>query len=153
MTTTSLRDRLSRHIGPCPDEGCECILWRGAKNPKGYGLIREGARGSRMLRVHRVAWELQVGPIPDGLQIDHVKARGCRHRNCVNLAHLEPVTLRENIRRGDVGKWRLAITHCPRNHPYDEVNTYVPPRRNARMCRECDRIRQRMRSGRTYQPA
>jgi hypothetical protein len=105
----------------------------------------------RYVRAHRFAYELVVGPIAEGLQLDHVKARGCEYRHCVNPAHLEPVTQQENIRRGDacrVAAARMADkTHCPQGHPFDEVNTYHD-RRGWRGCRACRRASGRRRSGR-----
>lgn len=80
----------------------DCWLWTGSCQGAGYGLIGDGAGG--LLLAHRVAYELLVGPIPAGRHIDHVKARGCRHRHCVNPAHLEPVTNAENCRRGGLPK-------------------------------------------------
>lgn len=74
----------------------ECWPWLGVILHIGYG--QHGIGGKREL-AHRVAYELAVGPIPAGLQIDHVLARGCIRRDCVNPAHLEPVTARENVRR------------------------------------------------------
>lgn len=67
-----------------------CWLWNGAVNGDGYGNI--GIGDGRTDVVHRVAYRIMVGEIPDGLQLDHVWARGCRHRNCVNPDHLEAVT-------------------------------------------------------------
>jgi hypothetical protein len=101
-----------------------------------------------------LAYELVVGPIPDGLTIDHVKARGCRHRHCVNPAHLEPVTQAENNRRKDeqeplTATRKRAQTHCHRGHPFDAANTIV--RENGtRQCRACHNALQRERLG--YKP-
>ncbi|MDQ1426633.1 MAG: hypothetical protein QOK39_109 [Acidimicrobiaceae bacterium] len=94
-----------------------------------------------MVWVHRWSYEQLVGPIPDGLVLDHL----CRVTACVNPAHLEPVTLAENFRRcdNDPGRAQRSKTHCPRHHPYDEGNTYfyVSKRtgRVARTCRTCNR--------------
>ncbi len=111
-------------------------VWQKSLNPKGYGRIRIGGRGGRDHQVHRVAYEQFVGPIPHGLQIDHL----CRVRSCCNPTHLEPVTVRENGRRGTAGTnlalWQAAKTHCPRDHPYSGQNLYVD-RTGRRHCRTC----------------
>lgn len=114
-----------------------CWLWTGRLDTHGYGEVRTGGmKRRRFHRAHRVAYELLVGPIPDGLVIDHL----CRVRNCVNPEHLEPVTNAENIRRGETGRARgaqqRAKTHCAQGHPYDETNTYHRPQ-GGRDCRLC----------------
>lgn len=77
-----------------------CWVWRGALDDLGYGRFSVGRTGSspfrRQVRAHRYAWELDRGPIPEGLVIDHL----CGRRSCVNPDHLEPVTIEENTRRG-----------------------------------------------------
>lgn len=78
-----------------------CWLWAGAVEANGYGVF---VLPNRNVKAHRFSYELNVGPIPEGLQIDHVYANGCRHRNCVNPAHLEPVTAQENTRRRDAAR-------------------------------------------------
>jgi hypothetical protein len=92
----TVRERLRARLAPCPDEGCRCLLWTGCLTSKGYGCIQVSGKAQL---VHRVAWELEHGPIPGRLTIDHVYDRGCRHKNCADVAHLEPVTARENIQR------------------------------------------------------
>jgi len=87
------------------------------------------------MTAHRAVYQLLVGPIPLGLQIDHL----CRNRVCVNPAHLEAVTQRENIRRSDPGKHHRNKTHCPHRHPYSGRNLIVRKRTGARRCRECER--------------
>jgi hypothetical protein len=106
-----------------------CWLWLGGIDGGGYGLIRVDGR---LTKAHRVSYELHVGPIPDGMHMDHL----CRVRLCVRPDHLEPVTNKENTARGigpsgDAAK--AARTHCPQGHPYDEVHID----RGARFCRRC----------------
>lgn len=109
-----------------PEPNSGCWLWTAHVDRHGYGRfsIRRGT-----YLAHRVSYAYHVGPIQDGLCIDHK----CRNRQCVNPAHLEPVTNRENIVRG-----AKAITACPRGHPYDEENTYTAPDGH-RFCRACNR--------------
>lgn len=112
-----------------------CWEWTGYRFQDGYGGIKNG----RSWRVaHRVLYELLVGRVPLGLQLDHL----CRVRHCVNPQHLEPVTASENVRRG-MGPTRsaermLARTHCPAGHPYAGENLYLDPR-GRRYCRTCNR--------------
>lgn len=130
-------------VGPMPAQGVApgcCWMWRGAKTPGGYGQFRPDYRGPSVVS-HRYAYELLVGPIPDGLQLDHL----CRTRACVNPAHLEPVTQIENIRRGfSVATFNRLKTHCPQDHPYDTANTYINPTTKGRFCRACARERGRL---------
>lgn len=112
-----------------------CWLWTGCKNEGGYGYYHHGKRKS--VRAHRFAFELANGPVPAGLQIDHL----CRNRSCVNPAHLEAVTARVNTLRS-TGQPALnaAKSACHRGHPFDTKNTYVGTD-GARRCRECHRLR------------
>lgn len=71
----------------------ECLIWTGAKSREGYGRLRFKLK---VQPTHRVIYELSVGPIPDGLTIDHVTDRGCTSRLCMNVEHMELVTLAEN---------------------------------------------------------
>jgi hypothetical protein len=103
-----------------------CWLWTASLNNKGYGEFRFQGRTSL---AHRVAYELLIGPIPEGLSLDHL----CRNPRCVNPAHLEPVTHQENMRR--TGPARIQA-HCLRGHELKEPNLYVS-RRGARSCRAC----------------
>ena len=116
----------------------ECWLWSGPCTPQGYGRYWAG---KNKVYPHRLAYELLVGPIPEGLTIDHL----CRNPRCVNPAHLEPVTPRENTLRGyGLAALHAAKTHCLRGHPFDEENTRVY--RGGRHCRKCCALRQRART-------
>ena len=116
-----------------------CWQWLGAKNDKGYGQI--WGKEQKLVYAHRLAYELEFGGIPNGLQIDHL----CRNHSCVNPRHLDLVTNKENILRGissQLMKERCsAISRCPRGHLYTEENTYVRYRSGypCRHCRECAR--------------
>ena len=113
-------------------DGERCWLFVGAL-VDGYGQIWDG---SRVLYAHRVAYEELVGPIPDGLQLDHL----CRVRRCVNPAHLEPVTGRVNILRGQSPSARNATrTRCPLGHRLVAGNLRAAQGR--RQCLTCHRAR------------
>ncbi len=117
------------------DDVAGCWVWVGGRNSHGYGYI---AIDGRMRGVHRVMWELHCGAVPAGLQLDHL----CRNRVCCNPGHLEPVTMVENIRRGNRGtNGNERKTHCPQGHEYSQENTHHAI--GSRMCRECMRVRSR----------
>lgn len=120
-----------------------CWIWVGAKS-RSYGHF--WLKG-RVRKAHVVAWEWENGPVPNGMELDHVSPR-CKNTLCVRPSHLEPVTHLENVRRGDasLGTGMAAInrdkTHCPQGHPYDEANTYRRRRPSGidRICRACRRL-------------
>ena len=117
----------------------DCLIWPGATQ-KGYGAIKNYETGG-VSRTHRVVYEEEVGPIPEGMTIDHVRP-GCSNRRCVNVKHLEVVTSGENTRRAaDYNRAIIArreTTHCPKGHEYSPENTYTPPS-GGRVCRTCGR--------------
>jgi hypothetical protein len=116
-----------------------CLLWTGGLNKGGYGLVKANGKTRQ---AHRVFYELFRGPIPVGLHIDHL----CRTPRCVNPAHLEPVTCKENNRRGKAGetarRLQLSKTYCKHGHPRTEENAYWN-RKGARVCRVCTLEQQR----------
>jgi hypothetical protein len=118
----------------------QCWEWRGARDPNGYGTFTVARKVTHF--AHRYAYELFVGPIPEGLVIDHL----CRNRGCINPTHMEPVTNAENVLRGE-GPTAVNArkTHCKRGHPFDDVNTYVYAK--GRACRMCHQLRQRAAAG------
>ena len=117
------------HYIPEPNSGC--WLWMGACNQKGYGQIRQ--QGGKRQVAHRVIYELLKGPIPERLTLDHL----CRMKICVNPNHLEIVTLRENILRGNgIPAQNARKTHCLHGHLFDDKNTVVDPNGHRR-CKKC----------------
>lgn len=137
-------ERLKDLSVPEPMSGC--WIWIGARMRNGYGHIGLN-RGHAA--AHRVAYEVLRGPIPDGLVLDHL----CRTRACINPAHVEPVTQRVNLQRGNSHRAaaegrqrrRLATTHCRKGHPLSGDNLYIYPGRNGRECRRCHADREQRR--------
>lgn len=134
------KERLLAGIAVDAETGC--WNWTRSKNWKGYGLFGMGQRPNstqtKTVTAHRAAYELFVGPIPEGLDLDHL----CRNRGCVNPAHLEPVTRKENLGRG-LHRNR-GRTHCIRGHELIPENIYV--RKNGyRRCNVCHREAMRRR--------
>jgi hypothetical protein len=107
-----------------------CWLWTAGTTDGGYGKFNPTAR--RTVLAHRFSYELEIGPIPDGLTLDHL----CRNRPCVRASHLEPTTQRVNILRGEgVAAINAAKTHCDNGHEFTEANTrYTSTQRVCRIC-------------------
>lgn len=135
-----LPDRFWNKVTENEDTGC--WEWTGARNKGGYSRFNWPTRTDSVYG-HRLAYETLVGPIADGLHIDHL----CRVRHCVNPAHMEAVTCRVNLLRGDAPCAKHAVkTHCPRGHAYEGENLRLYRNRKGsvlRMCRECGRIHNR----------
>lgn len=132
----SIADRIERLVERVPESGC--WIWMGAINRGGYGFFK---LSRKMKCAHRVAYEEFVAPIPKGFEIDHL----CRVRCCVNPAHLEPVSARENTLRGNtITRAHHLKTHCIHGHPLSGDNLIFRPG-GGRACLECRRVAQRRR--------
>jgi hypothetical protein len=128
MKKRPILERFEEKIAYEPNTGC--WLWTSATFRHGYGQFTV----DNVTRIaHRFSYELYVGPIPAGKVIDHL----CKTPACVNPAHLEPVTQRENVRRGESFIFhQTPPTYCARGHSYDDENTCV--RSNGeRRCKRC----------------
>ena len=151
--SASFEDRYNHFAFPEPNTGC--FIWMGHITKLGYGKIGmtrvvDGKKKLNMKSAHREAYIYFVGPIPDGMVLDHK----CRVRCCVNPEHLEPVTQRENCRRGNAATnnrlLAAARTHC-RSGLHRMEGDNIVFHSGVRRCRECSRIKHRRNSkGRTY---
>lgn len=129
-----LPGNVSAKIGPVTPSGC--APWMAAKT-SGYGVVQYNGR---VHRAHRVVYECVVGPIPSGLEIDHL----CRNRACVNPEHLEAVPQSvNNMRSLSASALHARKSHCLRGHELTTDNVYVRKRghKQERFCRECSRMR------------
>lgn len=113
---------------------CGCWLWDGALWPNGYGKTARPIHGTQL--AHRAFYLASGREIPDGMDLDHVHKRGCRHRHCVNPDHLEPVTRAVNLRRGFD-----ARQVCRRGHDLTDPANIRTESNGVRLCIPCWRIR------------
>ena len=135
MVTAPYKNKAYSRFMAKIDRSENCWLWTACKNVSGYGVF---SLDGKPRQAHRVSYEMYIGPIPDGLVIDHL----CRNHSCVNPEHLEPVAQRENILRGKSPAARCAtVKHCPQGHEYNEENTRRY--RGFGYCRVCDRQRKK----------
>lgn len=116
-----------------------CWTWTGkVQERSGHGRFNPTRQAS--IAAHRYAYESLVGPIPEGMTLDHL----CRNPPCVNPDHTEPVTNRVNVLRGfGITAQQARQTHCKRGHEFTPGNTYVT-KRGIRQCRECSRAKNRI---------
>lgn len=126
----------------------ECLTWTGSVNQWGYGRVQVGGRKLRV--VHHLAWEVEHGPIPDGLEIDHV----CFNRGCVNVEHLRTVTKSENARHrqgaqpgsksgvrnvhayGRAGRWQVRLKVDGKHISYGVFDTIEEATKVATLARK-----------------
>lgn len=115
------------------NKGKTCWIWSGKPRPDGYGKVYIKGKG---FYVHRVVYEILVGKIPKGRQLDHL----CRNRICVNPKHLEPVTNRENVLRGTgISAQNHRKNSCIHGHPLSGKNVRIT-KEGHRDCRECGKV-------------
>ncbi len=130
-----------------PEPNSGCWLWIANANQNGYGRVSmsKGTKGrggkTTMLCAHRLAYEVFVGKVPAGMELDHK----CRNRSCCNPAHVEPVTHAENVKRGvSPHAANARKTHCAKGHEFTLDNIIrVSTRPSARHCRKCQQERVR----------
>lgn len=119
-----------------------CDIWQGARGRDGYPI---GTYNGHQCRITRVRYEREIGPIPEGMQLDHYVCDN-GPGGCCNPFHCRPVTTRENTLRGNsVSSHNLAKTHCPRGHEYTPDNIAWSRGGTNRSCRACRTIRNKAR--------
>lgn len=130
LSVTDTPSSFERRYIPEPNSGC--WIWLGHTCKLGYGRLRYNGK---MSQAHAISYNIHVGAIPFGLELDHT----CKLRCCVNPDHLEPVTHLENVRRGDSpSALHARQTHCINGHEFTPENTYLWDNR-MRQCRACGR--------------
>lgn len=132
-------NRLWNKVVKGPSEN-DCWGWTDILSEAGYAYFAVGGRKGSKFLAHRLLYELVVGPIPNGKELDHL----CRNRWCVRPDHQQPVTRHTHILRGEtIAARNAAVTHCPQGHPYNIFNTYYY--HGQRYCRACNNILRRER--------
>lgn len=116
----------------------DCWEWTRSRNVRGYGVA---SVNGKQRPAHRVAWEFLVGPIPEGMQLDHL----CYNPPCVNPDHLEVVTPRVNSLRSRTRPGQSRKTHCINGHRFTPDNTYIRKDTASRQCRTCSYERNKAR--------
>lgn len=117
------------------DKTGECWLWTRSTTADGYGRVKGDGKQGPVLLVHRVQYERYVGPIPDGMHVDHL----CRVTGCARPLHLEVVSPRTNALRGQAPTVTLHLDErCARGHPAAESYRRLSTGRVV-YCRTCRR--------------
>lgn len=131
----STEERLLNLSMPEPNTGC--WIWFGDSVKGGYG---RSSVASKKKLAHRLSYETFIGPIPEGLTIDHL----CNNTSCINPQHLQPKTQKDNTLSSkiNIATINKAKTHCPKGHEYNIVNTFVHKdgRRDCRTCRNASSL-------------
>jgi len=128
-----IEERFWPKVAAANEDGC--LIWTGAKTTQGYGSISLGGHQGKTIEAHRWAYEQGKGPVPEGLELDHL----CRNRLCVEVTHMEAVTHQENVLRGEAPPAQQARQEsCIHGHLFDKGNTYIRPD-GKRHCRTCGR--------------
>jgi Pyruvate/2-oxoacid:ferredoxin oxidoreductase delta subunit len=128
-TEEQRRDGFFKFVSPAPNTGC--WFWLGNHSPAGYAMFT--AKKGRISGAHRYSYEIHKGPIPVGLEVDHI----CNMKGCVNPDHLQALTSRQNqMRTNSPIAQNSRKTHCHKGHEFTPENT-VKHSGGGRECREC----------------
>lgn len=135
-------------------KGTPCWIWTRGKTGAGYGMIRRGSKSQGSVSTHILSYQLCVGKIPNGLQLDHL----CRNHACCNPRHLEPVAGQVNTLRGASPTVKAHLENsCTKGHKLTPENTYIITSKRdgpCRRCRQCSRdATNRFRSKRCHVPS
>ena len=118
--------------------GDGCWEYTGYRGRHGYGVVNRGVHtkaGGKLKKAHQLMYELMVGPIPEGTELDHL----CRAKHCIRPSHLEPVDHRTNLLRGEApAAINARKTHCKRGHELVPENLLQRPS-GVRACKLCKR--------------